>query len=136
MLLVGLWHAGLSDQGVEDMANVNLHVMCFLDLSLEDDVPDHAVLLRFRTKLTQAQAWDGLLAAINRQIEGRNLMVKSGCHVDGSITHGPGSRKPNRPTKVLVRWQTLAFPGLGQSPSLAYPVGSRLQSETATKALC
>jgi hypothetical protein len=30
-----------------------------------------------------------LLSEINRQTEGRNLMVKSGCHVDGSITHSP-----------------------------------------------
>ena len=43
MLLVGLWHGGLSDEAVEDMANVNLHVLCFLGLALEDDVPDHSV---------------------------------------------------------------------------------------------
>ena len=101
MLLVGLWHGGLSDQAVEDMANVNLHVLCFLGLSLEDDVPDHSVLSRFRTRLTKAQAWDALLAEINRQIEGRNLLVKSGCHVDGSITHSP--RKPkSKPTYEIV----------------------------------
>jgi len=101
MLLVGLWHGGLSDQAVEDMANVNLHVLCFLGLSLEDDVPDHSVLSRFRTKLTKAEAWDGLLTEINLQIEGRNLMVKSGCHVDGSITHSP--RKPRaKPAYEIV----------------------------------
>lgn len=101
MLLVGLWHGGLSDQAVEDMANVNLHVLCFLGLSLEDDVPDHSVLSRFRTKLTHAQAWDALLLEINRQIEERHLMVKSGCHVDGSITHSP--RKPRtKPTYEIV----------------------------------
>lgn len=74
------------------MANVNLHVLCFLGLSLENDVPDHSVLSLFRTKLTKVQAWDDLLAEINRQIEGRNHMVKSGCHMDASTTHSP--RKP------------------------------------------
>ena len=54
MLLTGIWHGGLSDESVEDMANANLHVMRFLGLSLEDDVPDHSVLSRFRTRLTQA----------------------------------------------------------------------------------
>jgi hypothetical protein len=39
------------------MANVNLHVLCFLGLSLEDNVPDHSVLSRFRTRLTKAEAW-------------------------------------------------------------------------------
>jgi transposase, IS5 family len=61
MLLVGLWHGDLSDESVEEMANVNLHVMRFLNLDLEDDVSDHSVLFRFRTRLTTAQAWDGLL---------------------------------------------------------------------------
>ena len=101
MLLVGLWHGGLSDEAVEDMANVNLHVLCFLGLALEDDVPDHSVLSRFRTQLTKAQAWDELLAEINRHLEGRRLLVKTGCYVDASLTHSP--RKPKtKPTYEVV----------------------------------
>ncbi|MCC8996698.1 MAG: transposase, partial [Nitrosomonas sp.] len=52
----GIWNGGLSDESVEDMANSNLHVMRFLGLSLEDDVQDHSVLSRFRTRLTTADA--------------------------------------------------------------------------------
>jgi len=92
MLLVGLWHGGLSDESVEDMANANLHVMRFLGLDLEDDVPDHSVLSRFRTRLTKAQAWDDLLEQINRQIQAHQITVTKGCHIDASITHSP--RKP------------------------------------------
>lgn len=92
MLLVGLWNGGLSDESVEDMANVNLHVMRFLGLDLEDNVPDHSVLSRFRTRLTAAQAWDSLLEQVNQQIQALNVMVTTGCHVDASITHSP--RKP------------------------------------------
>ncbi len=44
MLLTGIWYGRHSDESVEDMANANLHVMRFLGLSLEDDVPDHSVL--------------------------------------------------------------------------------------------
>ena len=62
MLLTGIWHGGLSDESVEDMANANLHVMRFWGLSLEDDVPDHSVLSSFRTRLTQAHAWHILQA--------------------------------------------------------------------------
>lgn len=65
MLLAGIWHGGLSDEAVEDMANSNLHVMRFLGLYLEDDVPDHSVLSRFSTRLTATSAWNGLLAMIN-----------------------------------------------------------------------
>ena len=92
MLLAGIWNGGLSDESVEDMANSNLHVMRFLGLSLEDDVPDHSVLSRFRTRLTAAGAWDGLLAQVNAQIQAHDIMVRQGCHVDPSITQSP--RKP------------------------------------------
>lgn len=92
MLLIGIWNGGLSDESVEDMANSNLHVMRFLGLSLEEDVPDHSVLSRFRTRLTAANAWDGLLAQVNAQIQAHDIMVRQGCHVDASITQSP--RKP------------------------------------------
>jgi IS5 family transposase len=101
MLLVGIWNGGLSDESVEDMANSNLHVMRFLDLALEDDVPDHTVLSRFRTRLTKAKAWDDLLAEVNRQIQSLDVTISSGCHVDASITHSP--RKPKtKPTYEIV----------------------------------
>lgn len=92
MLLVGLWHGGLSDESVEDMANASLHVMRFLGLDLEGDVPDHSVLSHFRTCLKAAQAWDGLLEKINRQIQAHQVTVTKGCHIDASITQSP--RKP------------------------------------------
>jgi len=72
MLLAGIWNGGLSDESVEDMANSNLHVMRFLGLSLEDDVPDHSVL-----------------AQVNAQIQAHDIMVRHGCHVDASITQSP-----------------------------------------------
>ena len=101
MLLVGVWHGGLSDEAVEDMANANLYVMRFLDLSLEDEVPDHSVLSRFRTRLTAAKAWDGLLEQINQQIGALNVSVTTGCHIDASITHSP--RKPRtKPSYEVV----------------------------------
>ena len=101
MLLVGIWNNGLSDEAVEDLANSNLHVMRFLGLSLEDDVPDHSVLSRFRTRLTAAKAWDRLLEQINQQIHAHQVTVTTGYHVDASITHS--SRKPkNKPTYEVV----------------------------------
>ena len=101
MLLVGIWHNGLSDEAVKDMANSNLHVMRFLDLSLEDNVPDHSVLSRFRTRLTTAKAWDSLLEQINQQIHAHQVSVTTGYHVDASITHS--LRKPkSKPTYEVI----------------------------------
>lgn len=101
MLLVGIWNGGLSDESVEDMANSNLHVMRFLGLSLEDDVPDHSVLSRFRTRLTAADAWDELLARVNEQIQVHDIAVRKGCHVDASITQSP-RRPKTRPAYEVV----------------------------------
>jgi transposase, IS5 family len=101
MLLVGIWNGGLSDEAVEDMANSNLHVMRFLGLNLEDDVPDHSVLSRFRTRLTTAHAWANLLEQINQQIQAFNITITKGYHIDASITHSP--RKPKaKPSYEVV----------------------------------
>ena len=83
------------------MANSNLHVMRFLGLALEDDVPDHSVLSRFRTRLTKAEAWDGLLEAINQQIQAHNVTLTQGFHVDTSVTLSPRQPK-TKPTYEVV----------------------------------
>jgi IS5 family transposase len=54
MLLVGLWHGGLSDESVEDMANANLHVMRFLGLDLEDDVRDSFGTVPFQDTIDES----------------------------------------------------------------------------------
>ena len=101
MLLIGIWNGGLSDEAVEDKANSDLHVIHFLGQDLEDDVPDHSVLSRFRTALTEAKAWDALLDSINTQLLTRNVMVKGGYHVDASVT--PSQRKPKSKPTYEVR---------------------------------
>jgi len=50
--LLQTWY-GLSDYEVEEKVNDSLSFMKFVGLTLEDDVPDHSVLSRFRTELTQ-----------------------------------------------------------------------------------
>jgi len=96
MLLVGIWHNGLSDDAVEDMASANLHVMRFLDLPLEDNILGHSVLSRFRTRLTAAKAWDSLLEQINQKIHAYHVTVTTGYHVDASIMRSPRKPKSKR----------------------------------------
>lgn len=76
--------------------------MRFLGLNLEDDVPDHSVLSRFRARLTVAHARDGLLEQINRQINVHNIIVTKGCHVDASITQSPHKVKTKQPSYEVV----------------------------------
>lgn len=91
MCLLQTWY-GLSDYGVEEQVNDSLSAMRFCDLHLEDDVPDHSVVCRFRKALSDQGAWDVLLQSINEQLEAKQVIVKQGAVVDASIT--PTPRKP------------------------------------------
>lgn len=91
MLLLGIWN-NLSDYGTEELVNDSLSASSFCGLSLEDNVPDHSILSRFRTYMTKRGVFDKLLANINKQLEQKSLMVKTVTKVDASITDTP--RKP------------------------------------------
>jgi IS5 family transposase len=91
MSLLQTWY-GLSDYEVEEKVNDSLSFMKFVGLTLEDDVPDHSVLSRFRTELTDKQAYEKLMDMINGQLEGKGILLKKGAIVDASITDSP--RKP------------------------------------------
>jgi len=89
MLLIGIWY-DLSDERVEESVNDTLSMMRFCDLSIEDSVPDHSVLSRFRTELTEKKAFDRLLKKINRQLAAHNVIIGNGCGiVDATITDTP-----------------------------------------------
>jgi len=64
--------------------------MCFLGLSLEDDVPDHSTLSRFRSELTAKKAYDQILRKVNVQLSSHKLIVRNGsAKVDASLTQSP-----------------------------------------------
>lgn len=89
MTLLQTWY-NLGDPGVEEMVNENLSAMVFCGLELEDDVPDHSVISRFRKELTEKKAYDRLLRKINKQIEKRGVIVKTGkAMIDASLTDTP-----------------------------------------------
>jgi transposase, IS5 family len=93
MMLLQNWY-NLSDPGVEEMVNENLSAMSFCGLQIEDEVPDHSVISRFRTELTQKKAFDRMLNKINKQLEEKKIMIKKGiAMVDASITDSPRSPK-------------------------------------------
>jgi IS5 family transposase len=89
MLLLGIWY-GLSDEKVEESVNENLSMMRFCDLEIEDSVPDHSVLSRFRTELTEKKAFDRLFKKINRQLVEHKVIIKNGAGiVDATLTDTP-----------------------------------------------
>ena len=93
MTLLSHWYQ-LSDEKTEEMVNENLSAMSFCGLVLEDDVPDHSTLSRFRKELTEKKAYDRLLRKINKQLEVKKIKVTQGKGiVDASVTDSPFNPK-------------------------------------------
>jgi IS5 family transposase len=100
MMLLQNWYR-LSDPEVEEMVNENLSAMAFCGLQIEDDVPDHSVISRFRKELTEKKAFDRLLKKFNQQLKTKGIIVKEGVAlVDAAITNSP--RKPKGKTTYEV----------------------------------
>ncbi len=110
MLLLGMWN-DLSDIKTEHYVNDSLSAMRFCGLNLEDSVPDHSTLSRFRTELTNNKGMDRLLSAFNRQLEKHQLIVNKGVKVDASLSES--SRKP----KGQIRYQIAEDRKEGQVPT-------------------
>lgn len=88
MGLLQTWY-GLSDYEVEDRVNDSISFSRFVGISLDDSVPDHSVLSRFRTELTKQGCYDKLFKAMNKQLQKHKITVKSGAIVDASIIDTP-----------------------------------------------
>jgi IS5 family transposase len=99
MCLLQTWY-GLSDYEVEEKVNDSLSFMQFVGLQLEDEVPDHSVISRFRSELTKKEAFEKIFEQINAQLESKGLIVKTGAIVDATVTDSP--RKPRGKTTYAV----------------------------------
>jgi IS5 family transposase len=93
-LLLQQWYR-LSDPGLEEALSDRLSFRRFVGLALADPVPDHSTLSRFRSELTRRDLAAPLLAELNRQLDARGLMVKSGTLIDASLVEADG-RRPNK----------------------------------------
>jgi IS5 family transposase len=93
-VLLQQWY-GLSDPGLEEALNDRLSFRHFVGLSLSDPVPDHSTLSRFRKVLVEQQLGERLLAAVNRQLEAKGLILKRGTLVDASLV-AANARRPRK----------------------------------------
>ncbi len=92
MCLLQTWY-GLSDYEVEEKVNDSLSFMQFVGLQLEDEVPDHSVISRFRLELTKKDVFEKIFEKINTHLESKGLIVKTGAIVDATVTDSPLNQK-------------------------------------------
>jgi len=88
----------LSDQAIEDALYVNLLYIRFAGLSLEDSVPDESTICRFRNSLLKNRLYDRLFDSVNKQLESKNLIAKTGKSVlvDASLIKSDNTQIKNK----------------------------------------
>jgi IS5 family transposase len=97
-LLLQAWY-GLSDADLEYRLGDSLAFTRFVGLSLEDAVPDHTTLCRFRNRLIAERRLEQLFAELDHQLEAAGLMLKTGTMLDATLIEAAaGRRKPGEPT--------------------------------------
>ena len=77
MLLISEWYE-LSDTQTESMVNDSLSAMKFCNLTIEDSVPTHSTLSRFKKELRDKGAHDRILTSFTEQLERQGLSIENG----------------------------------------------------------
>jgi len=83
LLLQSLY--ALSDSELEEALGDRLSFRRFVGLSLDDGVPDHTTLCRFRNQLVAAGLLEKLFAELDRQLEEAGVILKRGTMLDATL---------------------------------------------------
>jgi transposase, IS5 family len=76
---------GLSDRELEEALCDRLSFRRFVGLSLDERVPDHSVLNRFRGRLVSEGIETKLFAELDRQLDKAGVMLKRGTMLDATL---------------------------------------------------
>lgn len=83
-LLLAQWY-DLSDPRLEDALADRLSFRRFCGIPLDEETPDETSFVGFRAKLRDLALYEKLFAEVNRQLEAKGCMVKTGTLVDATI---------------------------------------------------
>jgi transposase, IS5 family len=95
VLLLQGWY-GLSDPAAEEAIADRLSFRRFIGLHLDQAVPDHSTIHRFRDRI--AGQMQELLAMVNKQLDAQGLMLKKGTLIDASLVRSSGRQPGSGPT--------------------------------------
>lgn len=91
---------GLSDRELEEALDDRLSFRRFVGLSLEEPVPDHTVLNRFRNELAAQGLLEKLFVELDRQLESAGVILKRGTMLDATLIEAvstpPKGERPSR----------------------------------------
>lgn len=95
VLLLQAWY-GLSDPGMEEALEDRLSFRRFVGLKLDQGVPDHSTISRFRTALGTTDRWQGLLHQVNNQLDARGLILRQGTLIDATLIDAAAAEPPKQ----------------------------------------
>jgi IS5 family transposase len=118
-LLLQAWY-GLSDSELEYRLGDSLAFGRFVGLSLEDEVPDHTTLCRFRNRLITGRLLEKLFAELDHQLEAAGLILKTGTLLDATLVETGAARPPPMERKGEARDPDAAFAKRSGKPGSTY----------------
>ena len=96
----------LSDEQTEFLIRDRLSFMRFLDLGLEDAVPDATTIWLFREALAQAGLVEKLFDRFGQHLEAKGYIARGGQIVDASIVSAPKQRNTREENAAIKAGQT------------------------------
>ena len=84
IMLIQSWYK-LSDYQMEEQLGYNIMFMWFCHLSLENPVPDHSTISRWRSRFSKQGIYQSLLHEINHQLSSYNIKITEGVIVDATL---------------------------------------------------
>lgn len=98
LLLQSLY--GLSDREIEEALGDRLSFRRFAGLGLEETIPDHTVLSRFRNLLVGEGLMEKLFGELDRQLEKAGVILKRGTMLDATLIDAVSiPPTPGRPSR-------------------------------------
>jgi IS5 family transposase len=91
-LLLQAWY-GLSDADLEYRLGDSIAFGRFVGLSLEDEVPDHTTLCRFRNRLIGERVLEKLFAEFDTQLDEAGVVLKTGTLLDATLIEAAAGRR-------------------------------------------
>ena len=108
IVLLQQWYA-CPIRGAEEAVRDRLSFRRFCGIPLDAETPDHSSIWRFRQTIDKLGLSEKLLAEVNRQLDARGLIVKSGTLVDATIIAATVKRPPFEEGQVNPRDPDASF---------------------------
>jgi transposase, IS5 family len=104
LVLQGLYN--LSDEQTEFLIRDRLSFMRFLDLGLQDEVPDATTMWLFREALAQAGLIEVLFERFGQHLEAKGYIARGGQIIDASIVSAPKQRNSRDENEAIKAGKT------------------------------